>query len=85
MGRQITLNIWIHLITGDTLGHNDLCGYNNSGSSNLPIRNCRCTWDDVDDPDPVCQFTTLQEVENAIGNKTQLDLMGKKNIKSCFD
>ena len=59
MGRQVTLKIWIHLITGDTSGHNDLCGHMNSGSANLPIRNCRCSWDDLDDPDLVCQFTTL--------------------------
>jgi len=59
MGRQVTLNIWIHLITGDTSGHNDLCGHMNSGSANLPIRNCGCSWDDLDDPDLVCQFTTL--------------------------
>ena len=62
-----------------------MCGHNNSGSSNLPIRNCACTWDDLDDPDPGCRFTTSQEVEDAIGNKKQLGLMGKKNIKSCFD
>ena len=85
MGRQVTFQNWIHLITGDTTGHNDLCGHNNSSSSNLPIRNCGCTWDVLDKPDPVCQFTTLRELEDAIGDKKQLRLMGKKNIKSCFD
>ena len=27
MGWQVTIKILIHLITGDTSGHNDLCGY----------------------------------------------------------
>ena len=85
MGRQVTLKIWIHLITGDTSGHNDLCGHVNSGSSNIPIRNCGCTWDDLDEPDPDCQFTTLQALEDAEGDKKQLSLLGKKKIKSCFD
>jgi hypothetical protein len=85
MGREVTLKNWIHLITGDTSGHNDLCGHMNNGSSNLPIRNCGCTWDDLDDPDPDCQFTTLQALEDAGGDKKQLGLMGKKNINSCFD
>ena len=39
MGRQVTLKVWIHLITGDTSGHNDLCGHMNSGNASIPIRN----------------------------------------------
>ena len=56
------LKISSYLITGDTSGHNYLCGHNNSGSSNLPIRNCGCTWDVLDESDQVCQFTTLREL-----------------------
>ena len=73
------------MITGDTSGHNDLCGHMNSGCSNISIRNCGCTLDDLDDPDPDCQFTTMQALEDAVGDKKQLGLMGKKIIKSCFD
>ena len=33
MGRDVNVVIWIHIITGDTSGHNDLCGHMNASST----------------------------------------------------
>ena len=57
--------IWIHIITGDTSGHNDLCGHMNASSTKLPVRTCRCTSDELDDPEAICNFFTVKEVDHA--------------------
>ena len=42
-GRIVKVVVWIHFITGDTSGHNDLCGkYNSNGVTNCAYRCCMC-------------------------------------------
>jgi len=57
MGRHVNVVIWIHIITGDTSGHNDLCGHMNASSTKLPVRTCRCTSDILHDPEAICNFS----------------------------
>ena len=35
MGRRVCVKVWIHLIGGDTLGHNTLVGHFNGGTSKI--------------------------------------------------
>ena len=65
MGRHVNVVIWIHIITGDTSGQNDLCGHMNASSTKFPVRTCRCTSDELDDPEAICDFFTVEEVDHA--------------------
>ncbi len=37
MGRRVCVKLWIHLIAGDTSGHNDIVGHMNGGHQNIVI------------------------------------------------
>ena len=53
MGRKVRVMPWLHIITGDNSGHNDLVGhYNGGGKTGHPFRDCKCPFHDLDDPDP---------------------------------
>ena len=85
MGRHVNVVIWIHIITGDTSGHNDLCGHVNASSTKFPVRTCRCTSDELDDPEAICDFFTVKEVDHAKTIKHGLHKLSKKEINSCFN
>ena len=43
MGRKVKVVVWVHVITGDTSGHNKMCGkYNSNGNTSCPYRHCFC-------------------------------------------
>ena len=43
MGKKVKVVVWVHIITGDTSGHNEMCGkYNSNGNTNCPYRHCFC-------------------------------------------
>lgn len=43
MGRRVCVKIWVHLIAGDTLGHNNLVGHFNGGRPKYIYRECTLT------------------------------------------
>ena len=84
LGRNVKVRVWIHLITGDTSGHNDLCGhYNGSSTTTMPYRSCKCSLQNLDNSKPSCRLVTLEEVSVAADNDT-LHFISKHNIESCF-
>jgi hypothetical protein len=42
MGRRLCVKVWIHLIAGDTLGHNTLVGHFSGGLPKYIYRDCKC-------------------------------------------
>ena len=84
LGRDVNIVPWIHLVTGDTSGHNDLCGHFNGGAAKYPFRSCKCLLDDMDNPKPKCVKVTLADIEKA-SDKKALNAMSKHKIQSCFD
>ena len=84
MGRDVNAVIWIHIITGDTSGHNDLCGHMNASSTLFPVRACRYTSDVWDDLETICDFFTVEEVDHTKTIKHGLKNYQKKKITSCF-
>jgi len=42
MGKKVCVKVWIHFITGDTSGHNNLVGHMNASNMKFPYRDCKC-------------------------------------------
>jgi hypothetical protein len=83
-GRQVTVIIWIHVITGDNIGHNQLCGHFNRYGCKYGYRDCRCTHDMLDNSSPECQRVTIQEYNVALKNGTLESDYSKYPIESAF-
>jgi hypothetical protein len=63
MGWHVCAKLWIHLIPGDTSGHNNLVGQMNGGWSKLIYRDCRCLFDDLSIPIVTCSFITSEKLK----------------------
>jgi hypothetical protein len=62
MGRQVILKVWIHFFVGDTSGNNHWLGhFNGSGKMVCPYRDCHCSFDDIDNVLPQCQYITRED------------------------
>ena len=65
-GKSVIGKVWIHYIIGDTQGNNDLLGhYNGSGKLQRPYRDCKCSYGDMDHPNPSCEYITRKEMKEA--------------------
>ncbi len=60
MGRHVCVKLWIHFIAGDTSGHNNLVGHMNGGQPEFIYQDCRCLFDDLSNPIPMCYLITSQ-------------------------
>jgi len=63
MGRRVSVRVWIHLIAGDTLGHNSLVGHVNGGLPKYLYRDCKCLFEELSSPTPSCSLITLDELQ----------------------
>ena len=88
---KVTLKPWIHLVIGDTKGNNELCGhYNNNGRVSMPYRDCTCSFDQLQDPDPNCEYITKKFLEDACNNPricledNSMQAISKYNIRNAF-
>jgi hypothetical protein len=62
MGRPVILKVLIHFFVGDTSGNNRWLGhFNGSGMLTCPYRDCRCSYEDMDNVSPSCQCITRQD------------------------
>jgi hypothetical protein len=69
MGQGVCVKVWIHLIAGDTLGHNTLVGHLNGLLPKYIYRDCKCLFDELSSPIPSCLLISLEEMQQA--SKTQ--------------
>jgi hypothetical protein len=65
MGRRVRVKVWIHIIAGDTLGHNTLVGHFNGGFPKYLYRDCKCVFDKLSSPIPSYSLITLEELQQA--------------------
>ena len=84
MGRVVKVVVWIHIITGDMSGHNELCQKYNCSNTTCPYRDCMCGKDDLSDSIAQCQYLTLEDVAKAI-HEGRLHELSMHDIDSAFD
>jgi hypothetical protein len=65
MGQRKGVKLWIHFIAGDTSGHNNIVGYMNGGQPKFIYHDCRCLFDDLSSPIPMCSLITSEELKQA--------------------
>jgi hypothetical protein len=85
MGCRISVRVWIHLIAGDTLGHNSLVEHVNAGLPKYLYCNCKCLFEELSSPIPSCSLITLDELQQARLTEDALKNLCKKNFISAFD
>ncbi len=85
MGRRVCVKVWIHLIAGDTLGHNTLVGHFNGGLPKFIYHDCKCLLEELSSPIPSCYLITLAELQQAHLTEDGLTNLCKKNIRNVFD
>ena len=60
--RAVIGKVWIHYIIGDTQGLNRWLGhFNGSGKLEMPYRDCYCSYDNMNNPNPNCEYVTLKD------------------------
>ena len=85
MGKKVCVKVWIHFITGDTAGHNNLVGHMNGSNMKYPYRDCKCELHELSNPRPKCKLVTLNEIRSATNTPNGLASLSKKAIKNAFD
>ncbi len=60
MGRHVCVKLWIHLIAGDTSGHNSIVGHMNGGRPTYIYRDCKCLFEDLSSPIPNGRLITSE-------------------------
>ena len=85
MGKVVKVVVWIHMITGDTSGHNELCGkFNSNGNTQCPYRCCLCSHEQLSDSIAQCTMITLEDVSNAKDTPGGLEKLSVHDIKNAF-
>ena len=59
MGETVSVKVWIHFITGDTSGHNNLVGHVNGSNMKYPYRDCKCERHKLSKSSPKCKLVTF--------------------------
>ncbi len=85
MGWCVCVEVWMHLIASDTLGHNTLVGHLNGGLLKYIYRNCKCLFDELSSPIPLCTLLTLEEMQQACMTQDGLTNLCKKNVTNAFE
>jgi hypothetical protein len=67
LGRTVNVQVWIHFFIGDTEGNNKLLGQypGNKEGVKRPYRDCKCTFDDLSNPNPTCTYLTMNDWHHA--------------------
>lgn len=92
LGKHVVCKPWIHYIVGDTEGNNKMLGhFNGSGKLNMPWRDCKCSFDDLDNETPTCAYITRSEVKDAIEKMKSAETVSRRReiathfSKHCID
>ena len=85
MGRKVRVVTWIHIVTGDTAGHNALVGHYNASNTTCPYRDCLCDFAQLSNPAPDCELVTLDMLANVAQSPDGLASISKHTIHNAFD
>ena len=79
-GWHVCVKLWIHFIAGDTSGHNNLVGHMNGRQPKFIYQDCRCLFDDLSIPIPMCSLITSEELKQACMTEDGLTNSCKKTF-----
>ena len=67
MGKEVCVKVWIHFLIGDTEGFNKWLGHylGNRKEISCPYRDCKCNFYQLSDPNPTCEYVTMDEMREA--------------------
>ena len=83
MGWCVCVKLWIHLIAGDTSGHNNLVGHMDGGWPKFIYQDYKCLFDDLSSPIPMYPLITSEELKQAFLTEDGLVNLCKKHLQ-CF-
>ncbi len=81
----VCVKLWIHVIAGDTSGHNNLVGHMNGRQPKFIYWDCRCLLDDLSSPIPMCSLITSEELKQSRLTVDGLTNLCKKIISNAFE
>jgi len=94
MGVVVRVKVWIHYVMGDTEGNNKWMGHFPGNRKEIcrPYRDCKCNYDQLSNPNPTCEYLTIDEMCNAkrlkIWNENEGEIAFRKisryNIGNAF-
>jgi hypothetical protein len=84
-GRRLCVKVWIHLLAGNTLGHNTLAGHFNGGLPKYIYCDCKGLFDELSSPIPSCSLISLEEMQQARKTQDGLTNLCKKNVINAFE
>ncbi len=94
MGREVLVKVWIHYFIGDTEGNNKWLGHlpGNKKQISHPYRDCACDYSELSNPNPICVYTTLEDMraskrvkrDNVNEGRLLLKLMSRYDIKNAL-
>ncbi len=79
------MKLWIHLIAGDTSGHNNIVGNMNGGWPKYIYCDCKFLFEDLSRPTANCHLITSEEIKQARLTNDGLTNLCKKNISNAFE
>ncbi len=86
MGRPVILKVWIHYFFGDISGNNRWLGhFNGSGMLTCPDRDCHCSFDDMDNVSPQCQYITGQDYYRNKNVRSKLTTYAARKLVSDIE
>ena len=58
--KVVICKVWIHYIIGDCNGNNEFLGHSKgyNGHCKHPYRDCKCSGEDMSNPNPQCEYIT---------------------------
>jgi hypothetical protein len=67
MGKEVCVKVWIHYFIGNTEGFNKWLGHypGNRKEISRPYRDCKCNFYQLSDPNPTCEYVTIDEMHEA--------------------
>jgi hypothetical protein len=84
MGQRVCgVKLLIHFIAGDASGHNNLVGHMNEGLPKFIYQDCRCLFDDLASPIPMCSIITSEELKQASLIQNGFTNLCKKYFQCC--
>jgi len=78
-GKLVRAKVWIHYFVGDTEGNNKWLGQYNSSNQgvSMPYRDCKCSFEDMDNTRVKCQFFKLSDISDA---EAEMDANQSKDV-----
>ena len=76
--------MWIHYFIGDTEGHNKWLGQypGNREGVQRPYRDCKCTYNELSNTNPKCEYLTLVDLSESKKRKRSDEDGGAQYFRS---